>query len=96
MIKLLDMLEDLDDVQAVYSNADISEELRWRSFETAVTIQRRRILGIDPGSRLTGFGIVDFRGTTPGYVASGTVESVKGEFPVRLKQIFESIGEDCG
>jgi YebC/PmpR family DNA-binding regulatory protein len=27
MIKLLDMLEDLDDVQNVYSNADISEEI---------------------------------------------------------------------
>ena len=27
MIKMLDMLEDLDDVQEVYSNADISEEV---------------------------------------------------------------------
>jgi len=27
MIKLLDLLEDLDDVQEVYSNADISEEV---------------------------------------------------------------------
>jgi transcriptional/translational regulatory protein YebC/TACO1 len=27
MIKLLDMLEDLDDVQNVFSNADISEEI---------------------------------------------------------------------
>ena len=27
MIKLLDMLEDLDDVQKVYSNADISDEV---------------------------------------------------------------------
>ena len=27
MVKLLDMLEDLDDVQNVYSNADISEEI---------------------------------------------------------------------
>lgn len=27
MIKMLDMLEDLDDVQRVYSNADISEEI---------------------------------------------------------------------
>lgn len=27
MLKLLDMLEDLDDVQKVYSNADISEEI---------------------------------------------------------------------
>ena len=27
MVKLLDMLEELDDVQQVYSNADISEEI---------------------------------------------------------------------
>ena len=27
MIKLLDMLEDLDDVQEVYSNADISDDV---------------------------------------------------------------------
>ncbi len=27
MIRLLDNLEDLDDVQEVYSNADISEEI---------------------------------------------------------------------
>jgi transcriptional/translational regulatory protein YebC/TACO1 len=27
MIKLLDMLEDLDDVQEVYSNADISDDI---------------------------------------------------------------------
>ena len=27
MIKLLDMLEDLDDVQKVYSNAEISDEI---------------------------------------------------------------------
>jgi transcriptional/translational regulatory protein YebC/TACO1 len=27
MVRLLDMLEELDDVQDVYSNADISEEI---------------------------------------------------------------------
>jgi transcriptional/translational regulatory protein YebC/TACO1 len=27
MIKMLDMLEDLDDVQEVYSNADISDDV---------------------------------------------------------------------
>jgi transcriptional/translational regulatory protein YebC/TACO1 len=27
MMKLLDVLEDLDDVQKVYSNADISDEV---------------------------------------------------------------------
>jgi len=53
---------------------------------------RQRILGIDPGSRLTGFGVVDFVGDTPTYVASGTVKSLDGAFADRLRQIFESIG----
>lgn len=57
------------------------------------TATRRRILGIDPGSRLTGFGIVDFEGDNAVYVASGTVNSVRGEFADRLRQIFESIGD---
>ena len=50
-----------------------------------------RILGIDPGSRLTGFGVLDFAGGNASYVASGTVKSVSGDFPDRLKQIFESV-----
>jgi crossover junction endodeoxyribonuclease RuvC len=51
-----------------------------------------RILGIDPGSRLTGFGVLDFEGDMPTYVASGTVKSLDGGFADRLRQIFESIG----
>jgi len=52
---------------------------------------KRRILGIDPGSRLTGFGILDFQGDAPTYVASGTVNSVDGAFAERLRQIFEAV-----
>ena len=52
-----------------------------------------RILGIDPGSRLTGFGVLDFEADRATYVASGTVESMDGDFPDRLKRIFESISE---
>jgi len=50
-----------------------------------------RILGIDPGSRLTGFGVLDFSGNTAAYVASGTVRSVDGSFPQRLRSIYESV-----
>jgi len=53
--------------------------------------QAKRILGIDPGSRFTGFGVLDFAGNQATYVASGTVKSVDGDFPNRLKQIFESV-----
>jgi crossover junction endodeoxyribonuclease RuvC len=53
---------------------------------------KRRILGIDPGSRLTGFGVVDFDGDKAVYVASGTVNSIDGAFADRLRQIYESVG----
>jgi len=52
-----------------------------------------RILGIDPGSRYTGFGVLDFDGDTPSYVASGTIKSPDGTFPERLRKIYESVGQ---
>lgn len=52
---------------------------------------RQRILGIDPGSRLTGFGVLDFTDDTARYVASGTVKTLDGAFPARLKQIFDAV-----
>ncbi|MDH3266179.1 MAG: crossover junction endodeoxyribonuclease RuvC [Gammaproteobacteria bacterium] len=52
---------------------------------------RHRILGIDPGSRYTGFGVLDFTGDAPTYVASGTIKSPDGSFSDRLKKIFESV-----
>ena len=54
---------------------------------------KRRILGIDPGSRLTGFGVLDWHGDKSSYVASGTIKSLDGDFATRLRQIFESVGE---
>ena len=52
---------------------------------------RVRILGIDPGSRLTGFGVIDCSGDDASYVASGSVNSVEGDFPARLRMIFRSV-----
>lgn len=52
-----------------------------------------RILGIDPGSRFTGFGVLDFDGDRPSYVASGTIRSHEGTFPARLRKIFVSVRE---
>ena len=54
---------------------------------------QQRILGIDPGSRLTGFGVVDFDGDRASYVASGSIRSGKGEFSDRLRLIFRSVSE---
>ncbi len=53
--------------------------------------QRIRVLGIDPGSRLTGFGLLDLDGEEATYVASGVVKSLDGDFPARLKCIYESM-----
>lgn len=52
-----------------------------------------RILGIDPGSRFTGFGVIDVVGDESAYVASGTISSPDGAFPERLRKIFESVGD---
>ncbi len=52
-----------------------------------------RILGIDPGSRRTGFGIIDAVGSKIQYVSSGVIRLPTGELPARLKVIFENISE---
>lgn len=51
------------------------------------------ILGIDPGSRQTGFGIIDTAGQRFEYVASGCVRLGDAPLPERLKNIFDSISE---
>ena len=55
--------------------------------------ERLRILGLDPGSRLTGFGVVDFDGSRAVYVASGSVRSVDGAFAERLRLIFRAVSD---
>ena len=54
---------------------------------------RTRILGIDPGSRLTGFGVIDVEGSHAVYVTSGCVRLPDGSLAERLKVIFESLTE---
>jgi crossover junction endodeoxyribonuclease RuvC len=46
------------------------------------------VLGIDPGSQRTGFGVVDAAGTRLTYVASGVIRTTQGEFAARLCEIF--------
>lgn len=52
-----------------------------------------RILGIDPGLRITGFGVLDKTGQQLHYVASGCIKTPDGELPERLKAILISLGE---
>lgn len=51
------------------------------------------ILGIDPGSRRTGFGIIRRHGQRAEYISSGVVRIPPTALPDRLKVIFEGITE---
>lgn len=50
-----------------------------------------RILGLDPGSRHTGFGILDCQGPQTSYVVCGAISTVRKDFPGRLQEIFERV-----
>jgi len=52
-----------------------------------------RILGIDPGSRFTGFGIIEVSGDRTLAVKHGVIKAGSGEFPERLGIIFSGISE---
>ena len=55
-----------------------------------------RVLGIDPGLRTTGFGVIDADGPALHYVASGTIKTDSvdtGQLPLRLKVIFDGVRE---
>lgn len=56
----------------------------------------RRILGIDPGSRITGYGVIDLVGVVPHYVASGCVRTTDGALEQRLAQIYAGVAEVIG
>lgn len=53
-----------------------------------------RILGIDPGLRVTGFGVIEIHGKQLVYVASGCIKSNdKQSLPERIKTLFAGISE---
>ena len=53
-----------------------------------------RILGIDPGLRVTGFGVIEKDGNQLRYVASGCIKSNdKASLPTRLGTLFAGISE---
>jgi crossover junction endodeoxyribonuclease RuvC len=52
-----------------------------------------RILGIDPGSRVTGYGIVDQDGQQIAYVASGCVRAQGASLAERLGIIFDGVNQ---
>ncbi len=51
----------------------------------------KRILGIDPGSRVTGYGLIECSANQIQYVASGSIRLSEGDLPHRLFRIFDGI-----
>ncbi|MDP2560247.1 crossover junction endodeoxyribonuclease RuvC [Psychrobium sp. 1_MG-2023] len=49
------------------------------------------ILGIDPGSRVAGYGVIRKEGNKLTYLASGCIRVKEKELPQRLKQVFDGV-----
>jgi crossover junction endodeoxyribonuclease RuvC len=69
----------------------------WESALTGAFIEARgrvRIIGIDPGLRRTGWGVIDSDGVRLAFVACGSVLSDDGEsLGSRLRQIFDGLSD---
>jgi crossover junction endodeoxyribonuclease RuvC len=52
---------------------------------------RHRILGIDPGSRKTGFGVIDTDGVRSRRIDSGCIRVGSHPWPERLGMIFDGV-----
>jgi crossover junction endodeoxyribonuclease RuvC len=50
-----------------------------------------RVLGIDPGSRVTGYGVIETDGVRSRHLESGCIRTASGGFPQRLGDIFTGI-----
>jgi len=52
-----------------------------------------RVLGIDPGSRVTGYGVIESDGMRSRHLGSGCIRTASGDFPERLGEIFHGLRE---
>ena len=52
-----------------------------------------RVLGIDPGSRVTGYGVIETDGLRSRHLSSGCIRTASGDFPERLGEIFHGVRE---
>ena len=50
-----------------------------------------KIFGIDPGSRVTGYGVIESNGNKSKYIDSGVIKTNEKNFPRRLKIIYQEI-----
>ena len=53
-----------------------------------------RIIGIDPGYAITGFGVIEYEGNHFKLVEAGAIETKAGvSFPIRLEKIYDDMME---
>jgi crossover junction endodeoxyribonuclease RuvC len=51
-----------------------------------------RLIGLDPGLRLTGWGVIDVEGNRLRHVAHGVIRvSIEGSLAARLRELFDAI-----
>ena len=55
-----------------------------------------RVLGIDPGSRITGYGLVTAERNQLTFVAAGRIRPPAGAMPARLGRIYQDVAELIG
>ena len=51
------------------------------------------LLGIDPGSRYTGWGVIEHAGSKSRHIASGRLNVSEGEMPQRLLKVLQGLRE---
>jgi len=52
-----------------------------------------RLLGVDPGSRITGFGIIQLENRQHRYLSSGCIRTEGGAMAGRLQEIFRGLNQ---
>lgn len=49
-------------------------------------------MGLDPGSRITGYGVIESNGNSTRYLSSGCIRLGKTDLPDRLQHIYQDVG----
>lgn len=66
----------------------------WIKLVMANPIRLSRVLGIDPGLNITGYGLIDFSGTAPRIGEAGVIRSTaRQSLPVRVREICAGVRE---
>lgn len=49
------------------------------------------VLGIDPGSRVTGYGVISFHKNKLSYLGSGCIKTTSSDIPSKIGEIFQDL-----